>query len=142
MYDGWGRQGRGEGRLELHILLMVLIFYSFVWGEGEEDCHNPTFGRVWGWYSHSRNGELGVLWDSRNFRVRFQGSKNLALRRSSCNWKALNESYKFASDLIPIRGLSKELWTHKVPGVQTETVLGLLLGSLETKSHSNVGVVE
>jgi hypothetical protein len=24
-------------------------------------CRNPTFGRVWGWHSHSRNGDLGVL---------------------------------------------------------------------------------
>jgi len=32
-------------------------------------------------------------------------------------WKALKESYKFASDLTPIRGLSRELWAPKVPGV-------------------------
>jgi hypothetical protein len=47
-------------------------------------------------------------------------------------WKALKESYKFVLDLIPIRGLSKELWTHKVPEVQTGTVSRLLLGSPET----------
>jgi hypothetical protein len=41
-------------------------------------------------------------------------------------WKALKESYKFASDLIPIGGLSKELWTTKVPGIKTGTVSGLL----------------
>jgi hypothetical protein len=29
-------------------------------------------------------------------------------------WKALNESYNFSLNLIPIRGMSKELWTHKV----------------------------
>jgi len=57
-------------------------------------------------------------------------------------WKALNESYKFALDLISIRGLSKELWTHKVPEVQTETVSGLLLGSPGTKSHSDVGAAK
>jgi len=34
------------------------------------------------------------------------------------HWKALKESYKFVLDLIPIRGLSKELRTCKVPGVQ------------------------
>jgi hypothetical protein len=32
-------------------------------------------------------------------------------------WKAFNESYKFALNLIPIRGLSKELWPRKVAGV-------------------------
>jgi hypothetical protein len=57
-------------------------------------------------------------------------------------WKDLNESYKFALDLIPIRGLSKELWTHKVPGVQIKTISGLLLGSPETKNHLDVGVAE
>jgi len=32
-------------------------------------------------------------------------------------WKALEESYKFALDLIPVRGLSWELWAPKVSGV-------------------------
>jgi len=48
----------------------------------------------------------------------------------------------FVSDLIPIGGLSKELWSFKVPGVQIETILGLLLGSPGTKSHTDVGAVE
>jgi hypothetical protein len=56
-------------------------------------------------------------------------------------WKDLEEKYKFALDLIPIEGLSWELWAPKVPGVQTEIVSGLLLGSLGTKSHSDVGAV-
>jgi len=56
------------------------------------------------------------------------------------HWKDLKESYQFALDLIPIG--SKELWTRKVPGVQTGTILGLLLGNPETKSHSDVGAVE
>jgi len=58
------------------------------------------------------------------------------------HWKALEESYKFALNLIPIRGLRKELWPHKVSGVQTEIVLGLLLRNPRTKNHLNVGVVE
>ncbi len=57
-------------------------------------------------------------------------------------WKALKESYKFVSNLIPIGGLSKELWAAKVPGVQTRTVSGLPLGSLGTKSHLDVAPVE
>jgi hypothetical protein len=51
--------------------------------------HNPTSRRVWGWDSHSRNGDLGVLWDSQKFRVRLQGSKHLALGRSLYHWKAM-----------------------------------------------------
>jgi hypothetical protein len=57
-------------------------------------------------------------------------------------WKALEESYKFSLDLIPIRGLRKKLWPLKVVGVQIRIVLGLLLGSPGTKNHSDVGVVE
>jgi hypothetical protein len=29
----------------------------------------PYFEKMWGWNSHSQNGDLGVLWDSGNFRV-------------------------------------------------------------------------
>jgi hypothetical protein len=57
------------------------------------------------------------------------------------HWKALDESYKFVSDLIPIEGLSKELWFRKVAKVQTGTILGLL-GSPEIKSHLYAGAVE
>jgi len=57
-------------------------------------------------------------------------------------WKALEESYNFALDLIPIGGLNKELWSRKVPRVQTGIILGLLLESPRTKSHSNVGAAE
>jgi len=60
------------------------------------------------------------------------------------HWKAFKESYKFALDLIPIGGLSKKLWTHKVSEVQTGTVSELLLGlgSPGTKSHLDVGAAE
>jgi hypothetical protein len=57
-------------------------------------------------------------------------------------WKALDESYKFALDLIPIGGLSKELWPCKVAGVQIGIVSGLLLGNLGIKSHLDAGAVE
>jgi len=164
-------------------------------------CRNPNFGRVWGWHSHSQNGDLVVLWDSQSFRVRLQGqntspwsvlhvigkllkcrcrkwphmshldiyntsygkkkcqesnwqfdSQPLKIRNrpdpNVCRWnathccKTIKESYNFASNLIPIRGLSKTLWTHKVLKVQTGTILGLLLGSPGTKSHSDVGATE
>jgi hypothetical protein len=144
----------------------------------QSTCRNPTLREVWGHHSHSRKWDLRVLRDSWKLKVRFQGSKHLALRWSLyrgkvlkcrcpkwpcmshldiCNtsydrkkgresnwqfdsrplkvenwpdpsacrksvtrrWKVLKESYKFASDLIPIRGLSKELWAAKVSGVQT-----------------------
>jgi hypothetical protein len=52
---------------------------------------------------------------------------------ATCHWKALNKNYKFASNFIPIGGLGKELWLHKVAGVQIKKVSGLLLGSPEIK---------
>ncbi len=47
------------------------------------------FERVWAWDSHYRNGDLGVLRDSRKFRVRLIGSKHLAMGRSLYHWKAI-----------------------------------------------------
>jgi hypothetical protein len=62
----------------------------------------------------------------------------------ACNipWKALNEAYNFASNLISIRSLYTKLWRPKVAGVPTLTISGLPLGSLETKNHLDVGPME
>jgi hypothetical protein len=54
-------------------------------------------------------------------------------------WKALNESYNFALDFVPIQGFIKELSSCKVVEVQTLAISGLLLGSPRTKNHSDVG---
>jgi hypothetical protein len=54
-------------------------------------------------------------------------------RSATWRWKALEESYKIALDLVPIRGLSKKLWMPKVPRVQPKIISGLLFGSLEKK---------
>jgi hypothetical protein len=74
-------------------------------------------------------------------KVRNQPDPAMCKLNATHRWKALKESYKFAWDLIPIRGLSKELWTPKVPGVQTGTSLGLLFGSFGKKCHLDVGAV-
>ncbi len=54
----------------------------------------------------------------------------------------LLENYKFASDLIPINALHKELWVHKVPRIQTGTISRFFFGNLGIKNHSDVGAVE
>jgi len=51
------------------------------------------------------------------------------------HWKAFNEGYNFASDLISIGGFHTKLWAPKVVRVLTMGILGLPLGSLETKWH-------
>ncbi len=65
------------------------IHNTFAKGTTIMGVSQPYFERVWGWNSHSRNGELGVFWDSQNFKVRLQGSKHLALKRSLYHWKAI-----------------------------------------------------
>jgi len=43
-------------------------------------------------------------------------------------WKALDEGYSFALDLISIRGLHTKLWRPKVAGVPTLAISRLPLG--------------
>jgi len=58
------------------------------------------------------------------------------------NWKALDEGYNFALDLISIRGLHTKLWGSKAIEVSTLGISGLPFGSPETKCHLDVGLVE
>jgi hypothetical protein len=93
-------------------------------------------------YGKKKGRESNWQFDSRPLKVENRPNFGVCRQSATHRWKALNESYNFASDLIPIQGLSKELWTHKVPRVQTGTISGLLLGSPKTKSHSDVGAAE
>jgi hypothetical protein len=52
-------------------------------------CRNPTLAKCRGESQHSQSWGLGVLRDSRMFRVRQQGPKHLALRCSWFHWKVL-----------------------------------------------------
>jgi hypothetical protein len=90
--------------------------------------------------SHESFGHLQPkLWSKEGLLKVGNRPKYDVFRRSATwRWKAFKESYKIALDLIPIRGLNKKLWMPKVPGVQTETVSGLLFGSPGEKCHSNV----
>jgi hypothetical protein len=56
-------------------------------------------------------------------------------------WKALDEGYNFAWDLISIKGLHTKLCAPKVTRVPTLGILGLPLGSPKTKCHLGVGLV-
>jgi hypothetical protein len=57
------------------------------------------------------------------------------------HWKAFNEGYKFALDLILIGCLHTKLWLLKFVGVSTLGISRLPLGSLGTKCHLGVGPV-
>jgi hypothetical protein len=54
-----------------------------------EHCRNPTLAKCGGEAQHSQSWGLGVLRDSRMFRVQQQGPKHLTLTCSWCDWKGL-----------------------------------------------------
>jgi hypothetical protein len=102
---------------------------------GHLDICNTSYGKKKGWESKWQ-------FDSRPLKVMNRPDPGACRWSVTHSWKTLEESYKFPWDLILIGGLSKELWSLKVPRVQTGTLLGLLLRSPGTKSHSDVGAVE
>jgi len=99
------------------------------------DIYNMNYGRKKGRKSNWQ-------FDSRPQKIKNRPDLGVRKWSATHRWKSLEESYKFALDLIPIRGLSWELWAPKISGVQTETVSGLLLGSPENKSHLDAGAAE
>jgi len=108
----------------------VLKFKCQKWYRmNHSDICNTSYGR--------KKGQF----DSWPLKVRNRPDPNVCRWSATHRWKAFEKSYKFASDLIPIRGLNWELWAPKVLGIQTGTILGLLFGSPGTKNHTNVGAV-
>jgi hypothetical protein len=93
-------------------------------------------------YGKKKGRESNWQFDSQPLNVKNRPDPGVCRWIATHRWKTLKESYKFALDLIPIRGLSKKLWGPKVPRVQTGTISGLLLGSPETKSHLDVGAAD
>ncbi len=92
-------------------------------------------------YCRKKGRESNWQFDSRPLKVGNQPDPGVCKWSATHRWKAIEESYNFAWDFISIGGWSRELWAPKVPGVQIGTVLGLLLGSPGTKSHSDVAFV-
>jgi hypothetical protein len=80
-------------------------------------------------YGQKKGRELNWQFDSWPLKVENQPESDIIKWNATRRWKALKESYKITSNLIPIGGLSKKLWMPKVPGVQTKTVSGLHFGS-------------
>jgi hypothetical protein len=93
-------------------------------------------------YGKKKGRESNWQFDSRPPKVGNQPNPNACRWSATRRWKALDENYKFPLDFIPIGGLTKELRPHKVAGVQTGKISGLLLGSPGIKSHSDVGAAE
>jgi hypothetical protein len=89
-------------------------------------------------YGQKKGQKSNCQFDSQPLKVRNQPDF-LACR---WRWKALDESYNFASDLISIRGLHAKLGRPKVIEIPTLAISGLPLGSPGTNSHLDVGPVD
>ncbi len=74
------------------------------------DISSTSYGQKKGWESNWQ-------FDSQPLKVRNQPDPGVSRESATHRWKPLKESYKFSSDLIPIGGLSKELWPHKISWV-------------------------
>jgi hypothetical protein len=99
------------------------------------DICSPSYGR-------KKGRESNCQFESLPLKIGNRPDSNM--RWGSATWcrKALEESYKIGSNLVPIGGWGEKLWWPKIPGVQTRTVSGLHFGSPGAKSHLGVGAVE
>jgi hypothetical protein len=93
-------------------------------------------------YGQKKGRESNWQFDSRLLKVRNWSDFCACRWRATYRWKALDEGYNFALDLISIRSLHAKLWRPKVVGVPTLIISGLELRSPRTKSHLDVGPVE
>jgi hypothetical protein len=90
----------------------------------------------------SQTAKLNWQFDSRPLKVRNRPDSCACRWSATHHWKALEESYNFGLDLVPIRVRGKKLWTPKVPRVQTRTISGLHFGSLGKKNHLDASATE
>jgi hypothetical protein len=70
-------------------------------------------------YGQKKGRESNWQFDFRPRKVENRPDSLVCKWRATCHWKALEEGYNLSSDLIPIEGLHKKLWTRKVVGVPT-----------------------
>jgi hypothetical protein len=77
--------------------------------------------------------ESNWQFDSQPLKVRNCPNFLMCRWHDTYHWKALDEGYNFALDLISIRGLHTKLWAPKVTRVPTLGISRLALGSLGTK---------
>jgi len=89
-------------------------------------------------YGQKKGRESNCQFDSQPLKVGNRPLPDVSSRSATWSWKALDESYNFGSNLVPIRVWGEELWAFKVPRLQPGTVSRLQLGSPGKKSHSDV----
>jgi hypothetical protein len=84
---------------------------------GHLDICSPSCGQ-------KKGRESNWQFDSRPLKVGNRPFPDVCRESSTWRWKALDESYHFGLNLVPIRAWGEKLWFPKVPGVQTGTISG------------------
>jgi hypothetical protein len=119
-----------------YIIGKLLKYRCLKWARiAHLDIRNTSYGQKKGW-------ELNWQFDSRPIKV---GNRPDFLACRQCgtyHWKAFNEIYNFALNLIAIGGLHRKLCALKVARVSVVVISGLPLGSPRTKNHLDVAPVE
>jgi hypothetical protein len=129
--------------VKTHCLEVIFISLERPWSVDVEKWPRMSHSVIYiTSYGQKKGRESNWQFDSRPQKVGNWPDPGVCRWSATHRWKDLEESYKIALNLIPIWGLSRELWAPKVPGVQTGTISGLLLGSPGNKSHSDVGATE
>ncbi len=93
-------------------------------------------------YGQKKGQESNWQFDSWPLKVKNRPNFLMYRWRATYYWKALDKGYKFTLDLISIRGLHAKLWGPKVMGVLTLGISKLPFGSLGTKCHLDLALVE
>ncbi len=101
---------------------------------GHLDICSPSYGQ-------KKGRESNWQFDSRSLKVGNRPLPDVCSGSATWRWKALEESYNFGLNLVPIQTRGEKLWFPKVPRVQAGTVSGLHLGSPGKKSHLDVASV-
>ncbi len=93
-------------------------------------------------YDQKKGHESNWQFDSRPLKVNNWPNFLLFRQHVTYRWKALDEGYNFALDLIAIKGLNVKLCAPKAARVLSVKISGLPFGSLGTKSHLDVTPME
>jgi hypothetical protein len=93
------------------VLGVIGKFLKFKWSWiGHLDICSPSYGQKKGRKSNWQ-------FDSRPLKVGNRPLPDVCSKSATWRWKALEESYNFRSNLVPIRARGEKLWTPKIPGV-------------------------
>jgi hypothetical protein len=96
------------------------------------DIYITSYGQKKGWESNCQ-------FDSWPLKVGNRPGLGVCRQSVTHRWKALEESYNFSSDLVPIWSRGEKLWPSEVPGVKTGTISGLHFESRESQEKEPFG---